>query len=105
MRNFPLFALLSGLLATTSLPAAELLVPVAPASGAPGTATPQPYGQPQVRPLGGGNRAPLLNTPTQPRPLDSPVPLPKDQPLPQLEEQQRNRQHPAENLGAPVPDR
>ncbi|MBB2495109.1 hypothetical protein [Aquipseudomonas ullengensis] len=106
MRNFPVFALLLGLLSTGSLSAAELLrVPVAPASGSPGTATPQPYGQPQVRPLGSGNRPPLLNNPAQPRPMNTPAPLPKDQPLPQLEEQRRNIQHPAENLKSPSPDR
>ncbi|MBB1519385.1 hypothetical protein [Aquipseudomonas guryensis] len=98
MRLFIVFALSAGLLQIAPLSAADLLR--RPTSGSPGTATPQPYSQPQIRPLGSSNRnPPLLNSPAQPRPLTPPQPLPKDRPLPQLEQQRKaNPQHPAEQL-------
>ena len=98
MRLFLMFALCVGLLQTAPLSAADLLG--RPAAGSPGTATPQPYSQPQVRPLGNSNRnPPLLNSPAQQRQMAPPQPLPKDRPLPQLEPQrQANPQHPAEQL-------
>ncbi len=70
-------------------------MPAVPAAGAPGTATPQPYGQPQNAPIQrqGPGTAPLLPPPQGQR-VPGMAPLqPKDQPLPQLEQQlQRNRQ-------------
>ncbi len=98
MRLFLVLVVCAGLLPIAPLSAADLLR--RPAAGSPGTATPQPYSQPQVRPLGNNsNRAPLLNNPAQPRPQNMPQPLPKDRPLPQLEPQrQANPQHPAEQL-------
>lgn len=75
-----------------------LRMPAAPEPGAPGTATPQPYGQPSTSPIQrqGPGSAPLLPPPQGQRmPGMAPQP-PKDQPIPQLERQlQRNRQ-PAE---------
>ena len=98
MRLFLLFTLCAGLLHADPLLAAEPLR--RPSAGLPGTATPQPYSQPQVRPLGSGNHhPPLLNNPAQPRSLTPPQPLPKDRPLPQLEPQRQAKpQHPAEQL-------
>ncbi|MBC9250193.1 hypothetical protein A9179_07890 [Pseudomonas alcaligenes] len=86
MRLFSLLIALL-LLPTSWLAAAELL-----RSPMPGSATPQPYAQPQVRPLGRSiSNPPLLNNPSRPRPLSVPQPLPKDQPLPQLQEQPERR--------------
>lgn len=98
MRLFLVFALCAVLLHVDPLLAAEPLR--RPSAGLPGTATPQPYSQPQVRPLGNSNRnPPLLNSPAQHRQMAPPQPLPKDRPLPQLEPQrQANPQHPAEQL-------
>lgn len=98
MRLFLVFALCVGLLQSVQLSAADLLR--RPSAGSPGTATPQPYSQPQIRPLGNSNRnPPLLSNPAQPRPLSPPQSLPKDRPLPQLEPQRNsNPQHPAEQL-------
>lgn len=100
MRHFPVLTLALVMLPVVASAANSL---GGPAPGSPGTATPQPYGQPQVRPLGGSpNRPPLLVNPAQPRPQSMPQPLPKDRPLPQLEEQrQRNSSHPAENIDRP----
>jgi hypothetical protein len=83
-----------------------LLTPLARAQqpGLPGTATPQPYAQPQVRGISPVPRssAPLLVNPGQPQPripLSSPQPLPRDQPLPSLETQRRSQErHPAESI-------
>nr|WP_286946960.1 hypothetical protein [Pseudomonas sp. UBA6718] len=73
------------------LPSAQTL---AQPPGLPGTATPQPYAQPQIRTL-----------PAAPRsspPLLAPQPLPRDQPLPQLDTR-RNPQSakPADASGKP----
>lgn len=67
--------------------------PSAPAAGAPGTATPQPYGQPPTTsPIKRQGSAPLLPPPEGQRPPGSPAPA-TDQPIPQLEQQlQRNSQ-------------
>ncbi|WP_043311642.1 hypothetical protein [Pseudomonas sp. ML96] len=76
-------------------------------SGLPGTATPQPYGQPQVRSISPAPRSspPLLVNPAQPQqrvPLSSPRSLPKDQPLPSLDTQRRSQEkHPAESIDKP----
>lgn len=98
MRLFLVLVVCAGLLPIAPLSAADLLR--RPAAGSPGSATPQPYSQPQVRPLGNSNRnPPLLNSPMQHRQMAPPQPLPKDRPLPQLEPQrQANPQHPAEQL-------
>jgi len=73
--------------------------------GLPGTATPQPYGKPEVRSITPAprNTPPLLVNPQRPRtPLSAPQTLPKDKPLPQLESQRRSQQqHPAESIGKP----
>jgi hypothetical protein len=73
--------------------------------GLPGTATPQPYGKPEVRSITPAprNSPPLLVNPQRPRtPLSAPQALPKDKPLPQLETQRRSQQqHPAESIGKP----
>ncbi|MBD9424190.1 hypothetical protein IB232_02525 [Pseudomonas sp. PDM15] len=73
--------------------------------GLPGTATPQPYGKPEVRSITPAprNSPPLLVNPQRPRtPLSPPQALPKDKPLPQLETQRRSQQqHPAESIGKP----
>ncbi|WP_457787496.1 hypothetical protein [Pseudomonas sp. PL-6] len=70
-------------------------MPTSPAAGAPGTATPQPYGQPQSAPIQrqGPGTAPLLPPPQgQSLPRLAPQ-APKDQAIPLLEQQlQRNRQ-------------
>ncbi|MFI8747817.1 hypothetical protein ACIGKL_22000 [Pseudomonas sp. NPDC077186] len=70
-------------------------MPATPAAGAPGTATPQPYGQPQSAPIQrqGPGTAPLLPPPQgQSLPRLAPQ-APKDQAIPLLEQQlQRNRQ-------------
>ena len=72
--------------------------------GLPGTATPQPYGQPprSVAPVP-RNSPPLLVNPAQPRqPLSAPQALPGDKPLPSLETQRRRQQkHPAESIDKP----
>ncbi|MDD0844205.1 hypothetical protein [Pseudomonas sp. Gutcm_11s] len=76
-------------------------------SGLPGTSTPQPYGQPQVRSITPvpRNSPPLLVNPAQPQqrmPLSSPRPVPRDQPLPSLETQRRSQEkHPAESIDKP----
>jgi hypothetical protein len=83
------------------------MVPIAHAQppGLPGTATPQPYGQPPVRSITPAprNSPPLLVNPQRPRtPLSTPQPPPKDKPLPQLETQRRSQQqHPAESIQKP----
>lgn len=69
------------------LPAAQAM---AQPPGLPGTATPQPYAQPQIRTLPAAPRSspPLQVRPGQPAPrspLLAPQPLPRDQPLPQLD--------------------
>ncbi|MGL4318655.1 MAG: hypothetical protein ACRCTL_18820 [Pseudomonas sp.] len=94
MRIFPLIIALL-LFPASWLSAADLL-----RSPPAGTATPQPYAQPQVRPLGrSATSPPLLNTPSQRQPLNAPQPLPRDQPLPQLQHQrEQNSAHPAEDL-------
>ena len=95
MRFFPVLIALLTLFPTSWLVAGELL-----RSPPPGSATPQPYAQPQVRPLGPSvSNPPLLNTPTQRRPLDTPQALPRDKPLPQLQHQRdQNSAHPAEDM-------
>lgn len=93
------FAFAALLLACALSPLAQaqepLRTPVAPEPGAPGTATPQPYGQPSTSPSQrqGSGRAPLLPPPQGQRmPGATPQP-PKDQPIPLLEQQLlRNRQ-------------
>lgn len=72
-------------------------MPAIPAAGAPGTATPQPYGQPQVHPIQrqGPGTAPLLPPPQgQSLPRLAPQP-PKDQAIPLLEQQLRRNRQPA----------
>lgn len=98
MRLFSCLLLTTSLFAASAGMAAELLG--RPTAARPGTATPQPYAQPQVRPLGRSiSNPPLLNTPSQPRPMGVPRPLPKDKPLPQLQEQpERSPPHSAEKL-------
>lgn len=91
------------------LPAAQAL---AQPPGLPGTATPQPYAQPQIRTLPATPRSspPLQFIPGQVRPgqvsprspLLAPQSLPQDQPLPQLDTR-RNPQpaKPADASGKP----
>ena len=64
-------------------------MPSAPEAGSPGTATPQPYGQPSTAvPIKRQGSAPLL-PPPQSQPLPG-APRPNgDQPIPQLDEQMR----------------
>ncbi|VXB68443.1 conserved exported hypothetical protein [Pseudomonas sp. 8AS] len=94
MRLFPRISLILPLLLVSTLNMAG------PPPGSPGTATPQPYGQPQARPLGGSNRnPPLLNSPAQHRPLSQPRPVPRDQPLPQLERPRTSSPAPARPAG------
>ncbi|MDX5372821.1 MAG: hypothetical protein LPK18_10335 [Pseudomonadaceae bacterium] len=95
MRLLPLVLIL------LACPSAEALPP-----GAPGSATPQPYGQPQIRPqpVAPPGSPPLLVNPGQPSrvPNAAPRPLPQDQPLPSLETQRRSQQrHPAESIDKP----
>lgn len=103
------FAFAALLLACALSPLAQaqepLRTPVAPEPGAPGTATPQPYGQPQIRnlPMAPRSSPPLLVNPGQPsrQPMNT-QPLPKDQPLPLLETQRRSQdKHPTESIGKP----
>lgn len=83
-----LFALL--LLCTTSLALA-----LDNAAGSPGTATPQPYGNPPTRPLPvpatGPSQSPPLLQKLPPAPSNVPAPR-----LPQLERQEREQQPSAE---------
>lgn len=98
MRLFSAVLFFASLLIVSTGMAAELLGrPTAPM---PGSATPQPYAQPQVRPLGPSiTSPPLLNTPSRRQPLSVPQPLPRDKPLQQLQPQrERNSPHPAEEL-------
>ena len=97
MRLFPVLMLALAMLPSV-VPAASLLG--GPARGSPGTATPQPYGQPQVRPLGRSHsQPPLLVNPAQPRPQNIPQAVPKDQPLPQLQQPRTASPLPAKPAG------
>lgn len=75
--------------------------------GSPGTSTPQPYAQPQIRslPAAPHGSPPLLVNPNQPStraPTTTVRPVPKDQPLPSLETQRRSQEkHPAESIDKP----
>lgn len=94
MRLFPCVGLILSLFLVSTLGVAG------PLPGSPGTSTPQPYGQPQARPLGAGNRnPPLLNSPAQHRPLSQPRLVPRDQPLPQLERPRTSSPAPARPAG------
>lgn len=86
------------------LPAAQTL---AQPPGLPGTATPQPYAQPQIRTLPAAPRSslPLQVRPGQPAPrspLLAPQPAPQDKPLPVLETRRRSQErHPVESVDRP----
>ncbi len=68
-------------------------MPSAPEAGSPGTATPQPYGQPSTAvPIKRQGSAPLL-PPPQGQPLPGTPRSNGDQPIPQLDQQiRRNSQ-------------
>lgn len=63
------------------------------APGSPGTATPQPYGQPSVRPLGAPDRPPLLHDQRRdPLRLQERAPVgTPDRPIPALEREHEER--------------
>ncbi|MDH1561119.1 hypothetical protein DP090_016340 [Pseudomonas sp. MDMC216] len=81
-------------LATLTWAQQPMRMPSAPEAGSPGTATPQPYGQPSTAvPIKRQGAAPLL-PPPQGQPLPGATPRSNsDQPIPQLDEQiRRNSQ-------------
>jgi len=88
----PLLAamILASSLATLSWAQQPVRMPSAPEAGSPGTATPQPYGQPSTAvPIKRQGTAPLL-PPPQGQPLPGATPRSNgDQPIPQLDEQMR----------------
>ena len=81
--------ILASSVATLSWAQQPMRMPSAPEAGSPGTATPQPYGQPSTAvPIKRQGSAPLL-PPPQGQPLPG-APRPNgDQPIPQLDEQMR----------------
>ena len=87
-------SLLLSSVATLSWAQQPVRMPSAPEPGSPGTATPQPYGQPSTPvPIQRQGSAPLL-PPPQGQPLPGATPRSNsDQPIPQLDEQiRRNSQ-------------
>ncbi|HBZ93716.1 MULTISPECIES: hypothetical protein [unclassified Pseudomonas] len=85
--------ILASSVATLTWAQQPMRMPSAPEAGSPGTATPQPYGQPSnAVPIKRQGTAPLL-PPPQGQPLPG-APRPNgDQPIPQLDEQiRRNSQ-------------
>ena len=82
--------ILASSLATLSWAQQPMRMPSAPEAGSPGTATPQPYGQPSTAvPIKRQGSAPLL-PPPQGQPLPGATPRSNgDQPIPQLDEQMR----------------
>ncbi|MDP9940011.1 hypothetical protein [Ectopseudomonas alcaliphila] len=90
--RIPLLAamILASSLATLSWAQQPARMPSAPEAGSPGTATPQPYGQPSTAvPIKRQGSAPLL-PPPQGQPLPGATPRSNgDQPIPQLDEQMR----------------
>lgn len=85
--------LMIGMLLGTAVAQAQeplRIPPVTPAPGSPGTATPQPYGQPGVpTPNRRHDTAPLLPPPVG-QPLPGGVPRREaDKPIPQLDQQLR----------------
>jgi hypothetical protein len=85
--------ILASSVATLAWAQQPMRMPSAPEAGSPGTATPQPYGQPSTAvPIKRQGSAPLLPSP-QSQPLPG-APRPNgDQPIPQLDEQiRRNSQ-------------
>lgn len=90
--RFPLFAVMILAFSIGGLAWAQepMRMPSAPEAGSPGTATPQPYGQPSTAvPIKRQGSAPLL-PPPQGQPLPGATPRSNgDQPIPQLDEQMR----------------
>ncbi|MBD9481911.1 hypothetical protein IB229_02930 [Pseudomonas sp. PDM14] len=99
MRSYPVALVLLALLIQPAL-AADFPGRPTPAPGSPGTATPQPYGQPTVRPLGAPDRPPLLNDQRGlPPRLQERVPIgTPDRPIPALEREHEERQR-GQSLG------
>ncbi|SFW43372.1 hypothetical protein SAMN03159511_3243 [Pseudomonas sp. NFACC19-2] len=86
--------ILASSLATSAWAQQPVRMPSAPEAGSPGTATPQPYGQPSTAvPIKRQGTAPLL-PPPQGQSLPGATPRSNsDQPIPQLDEQiRRNSQ-------------
>jgi len=90
--RFPLFAvmILASSIGGLAWAQEPMRMPSAPEAGSPGTATPQPYGQPSTAvPIKRQGSAPLL-PPPQGQPLPGATPRSNgDQPIPQLDEQMR----------------
>ena len=90
--RLPLFAvmILASSLGGLAWAQEPMRMPSAPGAGAPGTATPQPYGQPSTPgTIKRQGSAPLL-PPPQGQPLPGATPRSNgDQPIPQLDEQMR----------------
>jgi len=86
--------ILAPAVATLAWAQQPIRMPSTPEAGSPGTATPQPYGQPPTAvPIKRQGSAPLL-PPPQGQPLPGVTPRSSgDQPIPQLDEQiRRNSQ-------------
>lgn len=90
--RLPLFAaiILASSLGSLALAQEPMRMPSTPGAGAPGTATPQPYGQPSTpNTIKRQGSAPLLPPPGgQTLPGTAPKPA-VDQPIPQLDQQLR----------------
>ncbi|MDH1535304.1 hypothetical protein N5E99_06010 [Pseudomonas chengduensis] len=90
--RFPLFAvmILASSIGGLAWAQEPMRMPSAPEAGSPGTATPQPYGQPSTAvPIKRQGSAPLLPPPQGQTPLGTAPKPTSDQPIPQLNEQLR----------------
>ncbi|QNG99689.1 hypothetical protein [Pseudomonas sediminis] len=90
--RLPLFAamILASSLGSLAWAQEPMRMPSAPGAGAPGTATPQPYGQPSTpSTIKRQGSAPLLPPPQGQTPPGTAPKSPGDQPIPQLDEQLR----------------
>ena len=90
--RLPLFAvmILASSLGGLAWAQEPMRMPSAPGAGAPGTATPQPYGQPSTPgTIKRQGSAPLLPPPPGQTPPGTAPKSPGDQPIPQVDEQLR----------------
>ncbi|MBA4243094.1 hypothetical protein [Ectopseudomonas hydrolytica] len=89
--RIPVLAVLMLAVSASTLSWAQepIRTPAAPAPGAPGTSTPQPYGQPSTTPIRPQGSPPLL-PPPQGQSMPGSVPRTNsDQSIPQLDQQLR----------------
>jgi hypothetical protein len=90
--RFPLFAvmMLASSLGGLAWAQEPMRIPSTPGAGAPGTATPQPYGQPSTpNTIKRQGSAPLLPPPQGQTPPGAAPKSTGDQPIPQLDQQLR----------------